>query len=179
MKLINLSLNSGICDSLINKIAKGDERAFDELYEKTKRIVFSTALSITRSVSDSEDITQEVYVRIFEKAGSYKDKNKPLAWIYAITKNQSISVIRKKQKTQEIENMEDDIRFSNISNNIDKLILKSALEILTEEELQIVMLHNSGLKHREIATLLDKQLSTILSKYNRSLLKMKKYLESK
>lgn len=62
MKLINLSINSGINDSLINKIAKGNTKAFDELYEKTKKIVFGIALSITKSPSDSEDITQEVYI---------------------------------------------------------------------------------------------------------------------
>lgn len=179
MRLINLSLNSGINDSLINKVAAGNAKAFDELYEKTKKIVFCIALSITKSPSDSEDITQEVYIKILEKAGSYQNKDRPLAWIYAITRNQSISSIRKNKKIDEIDRLENDIRLSNVENNIDKLILKSALEILSEEELQIVMLHNSGLKHKEIAFMLDKQLSTILSKYNRSLIKMRKFLESK
>ncbi|MDD3452710.1 MAG: RNA polymerase sigma factor [Bacilli bacterium] len=179
MKLINLSINSGINDSLINKIAKGNAKAFDELYEKTKKIVFGIALSITKSPSDSEDITQEVYIKILEKSKLYQNNNKPLAWIYAIARNQSISLIRKNKKTDEVDRLEDDIRFSSVDNEIDKLILKSALEILSEEELQIVMLHNSGLKHKEIAKMLDIPLSTILSKYNRSLMKMRKFLENK
>lgn len=179
MGLINLSLNSGISDSLINKVSIGNKKAFDELYEKTKKIVFSISLSITKSPSDAEDITQEVYIKILEKPGSYQSNGKPLAWIYAIARNQSISLIRKNKNTDEVDRLEDDIRFSSVDNGIDKLILKSALEILSEEELQIVMLHNSGLKHKEIASMLDKQLSTILSKYNRSLIKMRKFLENK
>jgi len=179
MGLINLSLNSGISDSLINKVALGESRAFDELYKKTKKIVFSIALSITKSPSDSEDITQEVYMKILEKAGSYQSNDKPLAWIYAITKNQSISLIRKNKPIETIDRLEDDIRFSNVDNVIDKLILKSALDILSEEELQIVMLHYSGLKHKEIALIIDKQSSTVLSKYNRSLIKMRIFLKNK
>ena len=75
--------------------------------------------------------------------------------------------------------MEDDIRLSSINNAIDILILKSALETLNEDELQIVMLYNSGLKQKEISKLLDKPLSTILSKYNRSLYKMREFIETK
>jgi len=179
MGLINLSINSRISDSLINKVSIGNKKAFDELYEKTKKVVFGIALSITKSPSDAEDIQQEVYIKILEKSGAYQSNGKPLAWIYAIARNQSISLIRKNKKTDEIDRLEDDVRFSIIENNIDKLILKSALEILSEEELQIVMLHNSGLKHKEIAKMLDIQLSTILSKYNRSLIKMRKFLENK
>jgi len=179
VKLINISINSGISDSLINKVSIGNKIAFDELYEKTKKIVFGIALSITKSPSDADDITQEVYIKILEKSESYINNGKPLAWIYAIARNQSISLIRKDKKTDEVDRLEDDIRFSSIDNEIDKLILKSALEILSGLELQIVMLHNSGLKHKEIANMLDIPLSTILSKYNRSLIKMRKFLENK
>lgn len=177
MKLINISLNSGINDSLINRIADGDRRAFDELYEKTKKIVYSIAISITKSPSDSDDITQETYIKIIEKAKDYQGNQKPLAWIYTITRNAAISSIRKNKKIEEIATFEDDVRLSVEENTIDAQILKSALSILPEEELQIVLLHNSGLKHKEIAKLFNKPLSTILSKYNRSLSKMRNFLQ--
>jgi DNA-directed RNA polymerase specialized sigma24 family protein len=80
---------------------------------------------------------------------------------------------------EQIDRLEDDIRLSSINNAIDILILKSALETLNEDELQIVMLYNSGLKQKEISKLLDKPLSTILSKYNRSLYKMREFIETK
>lgn len=179
MKLINLSLISGIDDSLINRIAKEDSKAFGELYIKTKKVVFSIAFSITKSPSDSEDITQEVFMRVMENAKNYQNNGKPLAWIYTITRNLAISNIRKNQNKIDINEIDNDIRFSSIEDPTDKLILKSALEILSEEELNIVLLHNSGVKHKEISQILEMPLSTILSKYNRSLAKMKNFLNER
>ena len=178
MKLINFSLNSGVNDSLINKIALDDREAFNELYDKTKKMIFSIAFSITKSISDSDDITQDTYIKIIEKAKEYKNSGKPLAWIFTITRNLAISSVRKSKNVDEISRFDDDIRLSSLEKSDDKLILKSALETLSEEELQIVLLHNSGLKHKEIANILDKPLSTILSKYNRSLMKMREFLKN-
>ena len=61
---------------------------------------------------------------------------------------------------------------------VDIVVLKAALQILTEEERQIVTLHAlSGCKHREIAEILQIPLPTVLSKYHRALKKLKKELE--
>ena len=60
----------------------------------------------------------------------------------------------------------------------DRTVLTAALSALSEEERQIIMLHvTAGLKHREIAQLLELPLSTVLSKYRRALSKLKQKLE--
>ena len=111
MKFINLSLNSGISDCLINKIAQNDDKALVELYDKTKKIIFSIALSITKSPSESEDITQETYIKIIENAKNYEHKGKPLAWICTITKNLSFSSIRKNKNIVKVNILENDLIF--------------------------------------------------------------------
>ena len=56
----------------------------------------------------------------------------------------------------------------------DRMVLTSLLTVLSEEERQIVLLHSmTGLKHREIADLLEMKLSTVLSKYNRAIKKLR------
>ena len=61
----------------------------------------------------------------------------------------------------------------------DRMVLKAALTNLNSEESQIVLLHAvSGLKHREIAEMLDMPLATVLSKYNRSIKKLQKMFEA-
>ena len=60
----------------------------------------------------------------------------------------------------------------------DRTVLTAALSTLSDEERQIIMLHvTAGLKHREIAQLLELPLSTVLSKYRRALSKLKQKLE--
>lgn len=177
MTMINTSLISGVDDELIYRVAEKDLKAIEALYKKTQKLVFSTALSITKSPFDAEDISQEVFIKIIEKASLYKSEQKPLAWIYVITKNIAISYIRKRNDSHNIKDIENDINFAKIEDPYNRLIIKSALEVLSEEELEIVLLHNSGLKHKEISNMLNIPLSTILSKYNRSLAKMKKFLQ--
>ena len=75
------------------------------------------------------------------------------------------------------EDLENDARFSYISDPTDRLVLEAALKALGDEERQIVLLHAvSGLKHREIAADLGLPLSTVLSRYNRSLKKLQRFL---
>jgi len=60
------------------------------------------------------------------------------------------------------------------------MVLEAALTILNTEEQQIVLLHAvTGMKHKEIAELMNLGLSTTLSKYNRALKKLRSYLEER
>lgn len=73
--------------------------------------------------------------------------------------------------------MADDLRFSYVSNPEDKIVLEAALDILSEEERNIVLLYAvTGLKHKEIAESLGLSLSTALSKYHRALKKLRNHL---
>ena len=73
--------------------------------------------------------------------------------------------------------MEDSLQFSYVTDPTDRLVLESALRILGEEERQILLLHCvAGMKHREIAQDLGMPLSTVLSRYNRSLKKLRTHL---
>ena len=73
--------------------------------------------------------------------------------------------------------LEDDVRFSYVSDPTDRLVLEAALKTLGEDERQVVLLHAvSGLRHREIARDLGLPLSTVLSRYSRALKKLKRCL---
>ena len=101
-----------------------------------------------------------------------------MAWLFTITKNLCRDIQRGRGRVeQEPEGMEQDARFSYVSDPTDRLVLEAALKTLGTEERQVVLLHAvSGLKHREIAQDLGLPLSTVLSRYNRALKKLKRYL---
>ena len=105
-------------------------------------------------------------------------QGKPLAWLFTITRNLCRDLQRNKSRDgQTPEDLENDARFSYISDPTDRLVLEAALKALGDEERQIVLLHAvSGLKHREIAADLGLPLSTVLSRYNRSLKKLQRSL---
>lgn len=169
--------NNIIDDRLMEKIKNKDIKAIEILFNNSKKMIFSIALSITKSKSISEDITQDVIIKIIENIDKYQYNDKPLSWIYTLTKNHSLNILKKEKRNTDMENINENNLLKRGNDPIDNLILSTALSILTSEEREIVLLHNSGLKHKEIAIIYDKPLSTILSKYNRAIVKMKNYLE--
>ncbi len=172
-------------DELIVKVGEGDTDAFAKLYHMTDSSVFAFALSILKNEHDAQDVMQETYIRIRESAARFSGEGHAMTWIMTITKNLALMHLRSagKSVSSDAEIMEETL--SDTSGNIqqnseNRLLLDAALNILTDTQRQIVMLHAvSGLKHREIADLLDMPLATVLSHYSRSLSKLKKFLEER
>ena len=103
-----------------------------------------------------------------------------MAWILTVTRNLALTALRKEGREEELspEAWEAIPVGEDPEGAEDRLVLEAAMEALDGTERQIILLHAvSGLKHREIAALLGLPLSTVLSKYNRGLKKMKKQLE--
>ena len=168
-------------EGLLGRVGRGDLTALESLYLQTEKAVYALALSILRNPDDAQDVTQEVYLKVRAAAHLYVPQGKPLAWLFTITRNLCRDLQRVQARTgQAPDGLEDDVRFSYVSDPTDRLVLEAALKALGEEERQVVLLHAaSGLKHREIAALLDMPLATVLSKYRRALLKLKDYLEER
>ncbi|URN85220.1 RNA polymerase sigma factor [Acetobacterium wieringae] len=167
-----------IDEAIFTRIANDDMAAFEELYRLTERTVYAFVLSTLKNHDDTLDVVQDTYLKI-RAAHLYQPMGKPMAWVFTIARNLSISKIRSKQKNDCIEmtDLENDLNFSYVSDQEDRLVIQTALKILSSEEIEIILLHAiSGFTHREIAKNLDMKLSTVLSKYHRGLKKLKKYL---
>jgi RNA polymerase sigma-70 factor (ECF subfamily) len=168
-----------IDETIFTRIANDDMAAFEELYRLTERTVYAFVLSTLKNHDDTLDVVQDTYLKIRAAAHLYQPMGKPMAWVFTIARNLSISKIRSKQKNDSVEmtDLENDLNFSYVSDQEDRLIIQTALKILSSEEIEIILLHAiSGFTHREIAKNLDMKLSTVLSKYHRGLKKLKKYL---
>ena len=162
-------------DSLILTVAQGDMNAFHELYEAVSKSVYGFALSITKNSQDAEDILQETFLRIYHNAPSYIPQGKPMAWILTITRNLSLEKLRNKKRFAAFDEARpEEIDFSAINDAESKILLETVFSILSDAEKQILILHAvSGMKHREIAKLLDLSTNTVLSKYHRAIKKIR------
>lgn len=167
-------------EDLLVRIGKDDMEAFGRLYEQTEKIIYAYALSLMKNHHDALDVVQETFLKVRGAAHLYVPQGKPLAWMMTIARNQALSKIRLNQRFdgRPLEDLGDDEAFAYLNNPEDRIVLKQVLEILDETEREIVLLHAAaGVKHIEIAAALGMPLSTVISKYNRSLKKLRKKLE--
>lgn len=167
-------------EGLMAGLAAGDRESLAQLYHRTRAAVYGLALSILGSGHDAEDVTQDTFVTAWEKCHLYRPQGTPMAWLLTITRNLARMKLRDRGRTQDLgeEQWQAIPAQSPSVTPEDRAVLEAALSILSDQERQIVVLHAAaGLKHREIAKLLELPLPTVLSKYRRALSKLKTKLE--
>ncbi len=163
-------------EAAIEKMALGDKTALEELYVSTKTAVYAFILSMLKDRHSADDVFQDVYVSIFENAAGYEAQGKPLAWIFTIAKNKCRMHFRSEKNHVDMDSVQE--LWTVDAPAEDRLVLQAAFGKLADEERNIVFLHVlSGMKHREIAKLLDMPLPTVLSNYHRALKKLRVLLE--
>lgn len=167
-----------VSEQLLVRIAAGDKAALAELYAQAKNPVYCFALSILRDSFAAEDVMQETFLQVWKSAPTYRPGGKnALTWILGITKYTALARLREGQRAGvPLEDAADqtDLRdaFRDCENRI---VTQAMLAQLAQDEREIVVLHVvTGLKHREIAELLEMPLPTVLSKYRRSLKKLER-----
>ena len=167
-------------EQILIAVAAGEQEALAQLYHRTRAAVYALALSILKNTHDAQDVTQDTFVRVWDSAPQYRPQGSPMAWILTITRNLARMKLRRDAKHVDL----DEEQWQAIPADLpgvtpeDRHLLQEALSILTEEERRVVMLHAvSGLKHREIAALLELPLATTLSKYHRALKKLRVFMK--
>lgn len=162
-------------DRWIKKISLGDRDALEKLYHATRPAVYAYALSITKNRFDAEDVLQDCYITIWNSADGYRSQQKPLAWIMTITRNLCFKLARRQQRYVSLE--DPNLYCREDADPDDRLLVQSCMNLLTEEERQIVILHAvAGCRHREIGQMLKLKTGTVLSKYHRAIQKLREAL---
>ena len=167
-------------EALLSGIAAGSREDLAELYRRTRAAVYGLALSYLKNGAEAEDVAQDTFVKVWAAAPSYRPQGKPMAWLLTIARNLALGRLRTAARSQDLSDAQWSA-FSTESDTLtadDRTVLGAALGRLSDEERHIVVLHAvCGLKHREIAQFLGLALPTVLSKYHRSLKKLKTILE--
>ena len=170
------SLDPEELEGLLAGLAAGNRDSLAALYHRTRAAVYGLALSYLKNGHDAEDVTQDTFVRAWDKADQYRPQGKPLGWLLAIARNLALMKLRDRGKNQDLpEDQWENLAIENPMVTLeDRQLLTAAMAVLTDQERQVVILHAvTGLRHKEIAALLEIPLATALSKYHRALKKLK------
>ncbi len=164
-------------DELLKAAADGNIESLQTLYEELRVPVYAVAFAIVGNRAAAEDVLQETFVRIYEKAGSYRPGTHPKAWVTSIARHLAYDALRQRQNHAVFDAEVD--RISDPKTNIPalRLELMEALFQLSDIERQIVVMHViGGLKHREIGVLLGMPAGTVRWKYRKSLAQLARFM---
>ncbi len=144
---------------------------FELFYNNYNKLVYKVSFTILKNKDDSEDVVQSVFSKIYALPKDKFPTEHILTWIYSVTKNESISLLRKKKDNINIDSIYDIEDTDNeINNIIDRVEFNKFISKLNETEKEIVSLKIlSDLSFEEIAKLLNKPTGTIKWKYYKSI----------
>lgn len=166
-------------DDYLDLLAQKDEQAFATVYENTKRGVYAIIVAIVHDRHTTEDLMQETYIKMLKNLNSYHRGRNFSAWLFQIAKNLAYDYVRQNKNVHPYDPQEQSYLFDqpDSSKPVSDYSLEEMMKPLDEEERQIVLLRIvSEEKFKDIATITQKPLGTVLWVYNKALGKMKKYL---
>lgn len=165
-----------IDERLFERIRQGEQDAFRELYEISYRPLYAFLLSHTMDSEDAQDLLQDTYIQIYKNCHMYKEQGNPMAWMMKIAKNLFLMKCRKdKEAGINYDDLENELGFEDMSSADNRMVLEKMFELLSVDDRNLIILHDvSGMKHREIAKLMDLPLGTVIARYNRGIRKLRK-----
>lgn len=165
--------------SNIERIAQGDMEALKLLYEAYKTPVYRMALTMTGSRELAEDITQDTFLRIQEKAHMYRGAGSEAAWIHTVARNITYDVLRKKRH-ESCEGEEALLSVAARDGNPEEgdYPYLELIRSLSKREAELVSLRILGdLSFREIGKILNCSAASCNRRYNRALQKLRREVQ--
>ncbi len=168
-----LEYTSRELDRWIREAGQGNRESLRLLYRSAAPAVFAYALSILKNPYDAEDVLQDCFVTV-QKGVEYQQQGKPMAWLMTVTRNQCLKLLRDRSRMVPLPEQEIGAQLSDPE---DRLLARSLLEALEDQERQIVILHAAaGFTCREIGKHLGLKTATVMTKYHRAVQKLKSML---
>lgn len=174
---------------LARQAADGDIAAFEEIYNRHHRRVYSLCLRMTQNAAESEDLTQEVFVQLFRKLSSFRGDSAFSTWLHRLTVNQVLMHFRKRTvRFEKIVDTDDGVpeqivigtENQNKMKIVDQLALEQAISQLPNGYRTVFVLHDvEGYEHEEIARILNVSSGTSKSQLHKARLKLRKLLSRK
>jgi len=174
---------------LLHQIAGGDRSAFAEFYDRHSTLMFSVASRILNDPTEAEDVLQETFLQIWEKAAKFDPKlGKASSWAAILVRNKAVDRIRASQRRSRLvdeagnaqaiaEDVADSVNESLHGHERAKIIQSAIVELPGEQRQAIELAYFSGLTQDEISKKLNTPLGTIKARIRRGLLKLRDHME--
>ncbi len=173
---------------LVARAQTGDADAFAVLFQQHKKRVYSLCFLMTNDVADAEDLTQEAFIQVFRKLGTFRGESAFSTWLYRVAVNTVLMSLRRR-KPREV-SLDEPIWVDHasvprdfgrsdpkLSGTVERIALARALGDLPEGYRTIFILHEvEGYQHREIAKLLHCSVGNSKSQLHKAKLRLSELL---
>lgn len=173
---------------LVEDAKRGEEQAFEALYQKHRRWVYSLCLRMSRSPDEAEDLTQDAFLQLFRRISTFRSEASFSTWFHRLVINTALMHLRKKSLvSKRFESWERDDRDTRhedfgaedrtLRSVVDRISLGKAMSQLPENYRTVVVLHDvEGYRHEEIVRPGNSSVGTSKSQLHRARARLRRLL---
>ena len=167
-------------------VAQSDEAAFSEIFRRYDKRVYPFVLKMIKTVSVAEEITQEIFIKLWFNRAKLNDVKNPSSYIFTIAANHTLDQIRKKLNERKMLNRLSAILKDDSSNNAEESMLYRDCEALVEQALRhlppqqkkiYALSRQYGLNNEEIARQLNLSPNTVRNHLSEALKTIRVFME--
>jgi len=174
----------------IDRAKSGDAEAFEVLYNLHKRRVYSLCLRMTTNTADAEDLTQEAFLQLFRKIGTFRGESAFSTWLHRMAVN--VVLMRLRRKGLQVVPIEETVETEEetpkkelggqdpvLAGSIDRLQMQKAVGSLPPGYRTIFVLHDvEGYEHNEIAEIVGCSIGNSKSQLHKARMKLRELLKT-
>ncbi len=167
-----------ITENIIIEASEGNTEAFESIYKSYSGFVYNVAYRVVNNIDEAQEVTQEVFLAVYQKLKSFKFKSSLKTWVYRIAVNMAIDYARKRSREQDHTVLYDDNNKLNktidsageeIEREQQEKIISTLLEALSPNQRVCIVLRSiEGLSYQEIAESLNININTVRSRLKRA-----------
>jgi|WetSurMetagenome_2_1015567.scaffolds.fasta_scaffold115574_3 RNA polymerase sigma-70 factor, ECF subfamily len=143
--------------AIVQQTLAGNLRAYEAIVIRYQDAIYSLALRMVHDADDAEDVSQIVFVKAFERLGTYDPNYRFFSWLYRIAMNESLNFLRQRKPHQRLDDVggAEELQ-SDAPVPDDVRELEAALQELTDDHRSVIVLkHIEGFSYLEIARMLN------------------------
>ncbi len=175
-------------NELVKALQSEEKRneAFKKLITLYKERLYWHIRYLTKNHADTDDVLQNVFIKVYKNIGKFKGESKLYSWLYRIATNESLSFLQKKARQQNISSEELQQQLINnltadvyYEGDAIQIKLEQAIATLPDKQQQVFMLkYYQELKYREISELLNTSEGALKASYHLAVKKIEQFLKN-
>lgn len=179
----DFAARAGEDSAVLMRIRQGDSSAMAELFDRYSRIVYSVAMRVLRDPGHAEDVTQEIFLRIWRTPESFVSGRGTLgAWLVVVARNRSIDFLRRRRPGDSVEDVvlasPLDLAGESERNMMIEKVRTVLKDLPSEQRKSIELAFFEGLSHTEIAQQTGDPLGTVKTRIRLALISIRKALKA-
>lgn len=170
-------------EDLLQAVARGDQTAFAELYDRLAPVVYGIIRRVVRDPAQSEEVAQEVFVEIWRTSSRFdRTRGTAQTWVLTMAHRRAVDRVRSEQasrnRNDHVGHRDQTRSFDEVAEGVETKLeqeqMRGALDVLTDLQREAVELaYYKGYTYREVADLLDTPLGTIKTRMRDGLIRLR------